>query len=134
MITLFVVMPQQINLVWDECKPLLEKSFRDQIYTYDINDLYNKCVSFENQLWIIKEDKIIGTIVTTLSQGEKLKFLDILNMGGNRLIEWQKIAEQTLKQFAKENECKAIRAVMRKGLTKFLPKAIENGTIYIQKI
>ena len=125
--------PTWVNAAWGDCEPLLKPSFRRKLESYDLDDAKEKCLAGRWQLWAAHDEKkIIGAIFTAIAIEKKFNILHIFNMGGKRLGEWQEIAEKQLNIFARANGCKAIQAVMRKGLSRIIKDSEEDGTIYIK--
>ena len=126
--------PEQIDVYWERCLPLLKKAFRNRIHADKPEDYYEPLKSNELQLWVAVSDDVIGAVITCIEQGSNAKILYILSLGGEDLREWVSLMDKNLTIFAEYNKCAAIEAVTRQGFSRFVPDFVEDGRVYVKII
>lgn len=109
-----------LNQFWPEASKQLAVAFKpNQIYTLD--DIYNMLISGEAQLWCVFDDKMIGSLITSVSEGSRGRVCNIIKLAGKDFKAWGKLMETTLNNFAKLNKCENIEALTRVGFSRVLP-------------
>lgn len=123
---------ENINTVWNDCLPLIEKSFRSKVHLNSALDYYSALLKEEVQLWIAYDENIIGAVITSIDEGSAAKIMSILSLGGTKIEQWIGIMDQTFTQYALENNCDAIEWVGRGGFTRFVEDYEPDGTVYVK--
>lgn len=83
---------------------------------YDFDTYRQKVESGEWQLHTFP----LGFVVTEIKQFKEERVCIVHLLGGERFAEWREVVTEHLKQFGREQGCKALEAVCRLGLEKFL--------------
>lgn len=109
----------QLGLVWQECKPLLEKALGEG---ETIEQVLTRLFQQTAQLWIGAEDRIEVACVTEIITRGGRKYCNVWLTGGRGVNNWLYYLD-TIEEWAKENGCDAMlieRA--RSGWKRLLPK------------
>jgi len=118
------IQAEEIGLYWPHIVPLLNKPFvrMEVVKDYDVDYLLKMLRDSMMQCWIAHEnDKIIAVFITQIHSYPKRNVLSIPFVGAeNGTIDTWIDAMDTFKEFAKENDCSAIRGWGRKGWEKVL--------------
>jgi hypothetical protein len=86
---------------------------------YTVEDIKERLLKGDQQLWIAFEDTTIyGCVVTEVITYPQMKTLMLHFTGGKEFNKWHKPILETLKLFAKENLCDAIEFFGRSGWAK----------------
>lgn len=124
---------EDIDLHWKKCREILEKAFRGKVHADCADDYYPNLLTGHLQLWIARnENEIIGSAITIMEHGSRAKICTILSCAGDDLANWIDLLDVEITGFAKQNNCDAIEYIGRKGFTKFIPKYVEDGRIYVK--
>lgn len=124
----------EIDTYWSTCRALLIPAFRDAVNIYTVDDYYTAIKDGGLHLWVAVdgEGTVRGTVVTSIDQGSAMSICTVHSIGGKDLNSWVSLFDEAVTKFARDNGCKAIEAVTRKGFTKVFPDLIEDGTIYVR--
>jgi hypothetical protein len=83
---------------------------------YTLEDIKERLLKGDQQLWIAFEDTTIyGCVVTEVITYPQMKTLMMHFTGGKELPKWKQAMLDVLRQFAKESDCKTIESYGRKG-------------------
>ena len=115
---------KDLDFVWKDCVPFLEKAIDD---TYSIDDIYKNIEKDLFQLWISWNGEVECAVVTEMAQYPQKKILRYFLAGGKNLDRWLTKIQTRIEEFAKRNGCQTVEVAGRKGWSKKL-------TGYEQKI
>ena len=103
-----------INVFWEYIKRAIIKSSKrtDFLKYYPLDHIKQRLLSKDWQCWA-SNGAIFITCISIFPSG--IKSLEILYVCGSGMHEWDEIAWNILKSFAKENDCKEIRFENRPG-------------------
>jgi len=120
---------KDIDFVWKDCKPFLEKALDD---TYNIDDVYTNLQKDLFQLWISWQGGVECAVVTEMAQYPQKKILRYFLAGGKNLGQWLTEIQERIEKFAKRNGCDAVEVAGRKGWIKKL-KGYSSPVFIIRK-
>lgn len=118
-IDISLVLPNQVDMVWDTCEKILTRSCKRSGGRINPQDIYMRCIENRSSLWIIFETdslNIIGCGVTQLHDYPSgLRMLNVEHIAGKKYPEWVDKGFDTLDKWAKDNKCDGIEALGRPG-------------------
>jgi len=123
-VNLHGIQPDEIEMAWPLIQPLLEKPFvrMEILKDYDTEYVFDCLKDQTMQAWVAHDnDRITAVFVTQVNVFKKRKVLSIPFVGAEfgTIDTWIE-AIDTFKEFAKANDCSAIRGWGRKGWEKVL--------------
>jgi len=105
-----------IDDVWPDVAPYITSALEHASGKYELEDVYSLLVEYGYPLWIaFNEDGIKGVVITRFVQYPRKKYLFIEYCGGTDGWGWKTPMFETLKSWARDNECDAIEAGGRVG-------------------
>lgn len=104
---------EDINYVWEQVEPLIERALDDSYTTRDVLDgiirnSFQLFISWEN-------DKVECAVVTEVADYPRKRILRYVLAGGNNLENWLEPIQEKIEEFATNNYCQAIEVAGRKG-------------------
>lgn len=118
MITIKGITVNDLPIVWEEAKALLQMAINHQ-NELNIDDVFTKISEKDMQLFCVFSGEMMVAAVTTEMFEEKDKRLNITLCGGINIQEWIEHIG-TLENWAKSQGCKRITIMGRKGWEKML--------------
>lgn len=116
--------PKEVQQYWQYIEPLLSKPFTrmEIIKDYDTDYVYDQLMENRMQCWISHEnEKLTAVFITQINIFPKRKVLSIPYVGAvNGTIDTWIDAIEVFKDFAKANDCGAVRGWGRKGWERVL--------------
>ena len=114
----------RLDEVWEDCKPYVEMGNNKSQEEMNIDDIYEKLIDSEMQLWIIfNEKKEIHSVLTTqIITYPRKTTCRIVTLGGEGLDDWVDQLLDILEEWAIEQGCVAMETCCRKGFTKKLER------------
>ncbi len=110
----------EINSVWGEVKPMLQKGISHGDGEIDIGDIYKFLADRSMQLWVLynySEESIVMAGVTEVCIYPKMKICRAVVLGGNKLDDWLSFISD-IESWAKEQGCSRMEAHGRRGLAR----------------
>tara|TARA_R100000664_G_scaffold27757_2_gene38667 strand:- start:5190 stop:5618 length:429 start_codon:yes stop_codon:yes gene_type:complete len=114
----------KISEVWIICKDYIEMGNNKSHEEMTIDDIYEKLLKSEMQLWLIfDEDSNIKSVLTTeIVIYPRKKTCRIVTLGGKGLDDWCEQLLDVIEKWAIENDCVAMETACRKGFIKKIKK------------
>jgi hypothetical protein len=114
-----IVFKEDINIIFPFIKDYLKGAADYTHGRYTVEDIHNDITSGNKQLWVTYEgSKIYGAVVTEILNYPQKKVLVLHFTGGIEFDKWHKAILESLKLFAKQQQCDAIEFCGRNGWTK----------------
>lgn len=121
--TLLIVSPEDVEYVWEEVKPLIEKALSHAEGELLSEDVLNKIFEERQTLWVgMKDGEIFCSGVTEVITYPRKKILRVITFAtknGHDYKYWKGF-EEVIEGFAVRRGCSALEAWTRKGLAKKL--------------
>ena len=114
------VPPQNVQVIWGQVEPLLMKAIIYDDFSYDGRNLLDGVLNKDMQLWISWTDKVESAVLTQIIDYPKFKVCRWFLAGGSHLHLWMDEMTHQVETWAKQNNCKRIELVGRKGWIKKL--------------
>ena len=110
--------------IWVLCKDYVEMGNNKSYEEMNLDDIYEKLLNAEMQLWVIfDENSNIQSVLTTeIVIYPRKKTCRIVTLGGKGLDDWCEEVLETIEQWAIDNDCVAMETACRKGFIKKLEK------------
>ena len=110
--------------VWEMCKEYIEMGNNKSQEEMDVEDIYEKLLTTDMQLWVVFNEKqeIQSVLTTEIVLYPKKKTCRIVTLGGKEMDVWVEQFLNILEEWAIEKECEAIETACRKGFIKKLEK------------
>ena len=114
----------RITDVWDKCKEYIELGNNKSKQEMNIEDIYEKLLVAEMQLWIVydEEANIKSVLTTEIVIYPRMKTCRIVTLGGEGMDIWVEQFLDILEEWAIDNDCVAMETACRKGFIKKLEK------------
>jgi bacterioferritin (cytochrome b1) len=104
---------EDINYVWEQVEPLIERALDD---SYTARDVLDGIIRNSFQLFISWENnKVECAVVTEVADYPRKRILRYVLAGGNNLENWLEPIQEKIEEFATNNYCQAIEVAGRKG-------------------
>jgi bacterioferritin (cytochrome b1) len=104
---------EDINYVWEQVEPLIERALDD---SYTARDVLDGIIRNSFQLFISWEnDKVECAVVTEVADYPRKRILRYVLAGGDNLENWLEPIQEKIEEFATNNYCQAIEVAGRKG-------------------
>ena len=116
---------EEVDYCWPVIEPLLQKAVDEGPKDFSTQDIYNFIKKEAMQCWIVhRKDQILLTVVTQILVYPQRKVLGVLYLGARpHTLKYWVEHMGTLKAYAKEHGCAAVRVVGRHGWAKvYKPK------------
>jgi len=116
-VTISVVPPQMVPLVWDKAEPLIQRGAERAPDDISIDKTYNKLITGSQLLILITKgtEVIAVNVLDTKTTDAGVKYLFIHITAGDELESWVAQFLEVAKAIAKEYGCKKIRGTGRPG-------------------
>ena len=115
-----LVNSEDIELVWDEVIPLVEKALSHAEGELIPSDIRKHLDTGDLRLWVALEDKdIIASMVTEIIQYPRKKIVRVITVAGKDMSMWYEFLPM-LEGYAVRNGCSSLEAWTRKGMTRKL--------------
>jgi hypothetical protein len=118
----------KVEDIWDLVHFMIKEALVYSGGYAEPNDIKELLLSGENQLFLIfgseegETNKVYGVVTTRIFKNPNFKELQGLICTGKKMNLWEDKLINTLESFAKVNGCKKIKAYMRPGYKKVMPK------------
>jgi hypothetical protein len=112
---LYGIQCTEIEAVWGEVRPWIEAACARSRGKYDALDIKDGLMSGKDQLWIWKSPTAFAVGITRLENYPKQRVCTIRIVTGSNAAEWQVLAMETIKRWAKENVCSSMDLCARPG-------------------
>ena len=124
------ILPQDIFKVWQDIKKYIERSCKRSNGRHTPDTIYKQIITGEATLWVAFEENeniIKGCVITTfIYYPTGLKMLHISQLAGKNMEDWIEVGRPILSSWAKDNQCKGIEAMGRKGFAHWSTKKDDN--------
>ena len=115
-----LVEAEDIDMVWDEASPLIEKALRHAEGELIPNDIKKHLDSGNLRLWVALEDRdVIAAMVTEIIQYPRKKIVRVITLAGKDMSLWYDFLPM-LEGYAIRHGCSSLEAWTRKGMTRKL--------------
>ena len=115
-----LVEAEDVDMVWDEVSPLIEKALRHAEGELIPNDIKKHLDSGNLRLWVALEDRdVIAAMVTEIIQYPRKKIVRIITLAGKDMGMWYKFLPM-LEGYAIRYGCSSLEAWSRKGMARKL--------------
>jgi hypothetical protein len=114
------VPPQNVAHIWGQVEPLLLKAILYDDFSYDGQNLLDGILKKDMQLWISWKDKVESAVLTQIIDYPKFKVCRWFLAGGSKMKYWIDELTHQVETWAKQNNCKRIELVGRRGWMKKL--------------
>ena len=116
-LTVSLVPPFEVERIWDQVSRMLKLATDMSQGRYRLQDLKDKLMKGEFQLWIIFDPtfKIVAAITSTFTEYPQKKAAHGQFLGGERLIEWKQKFCDVFDSWARDNGCGLIEFSGRPG-------------------
>jgi hypothetical protein len=110
---LVCIPPSTAEFVWKICEDILRPALIDTHADFGI--VAEDVCAGRSLLWVVRKNaEIVAAAVTSLAIANGRKFCTIVACGGRGLVDWQHFIER-LEQFAKDENCRSIVIMGRRG-------------------
>ena len=122
------IIPSKVEDIWSLVHFMIAEAFVYSGRYAEPEDIKQLLLSGDNQLFLIfgseegETNKVYGVVTTRIFENPNFKELQGLICTGKKMNLWEEKLINTLEQFAKVNGCKKIKAYMRPGYKKIMPK------------
>ena len=115
-----LVNSEDIELVWDEVIPLVEKALSHAEGELKPEDIRKHLDTGDLRLWVALQDRdIIASMVTEIIQYPRKKIVRVITVAGKDMSMWYDFLPM-LEGYAVRNGCSSLEAWTRKGMTRKL--------------
>ncbi len=124
----------QINEVWEEVRPWIEKACETTRGKFDAEDIRAGLLTGEDQLWIWKTATAFAVGITRLSNYPKQRVCNLRIVTGTNMAEWADACIETIEKWARANGCQAMEFQARPGWKAFLkPRGYDETHLYLER-
>jgi hypothetical protein len=122
------IIPSKVEDIWSLVHFMIAEALVYSGRYAEPEDIKQLLLSGDNQLFLIfgseegETNKVYGVVTTRIFENPNFKELQGLICTGKKMNLWEEKLINTLEQFAKVNGCKKIKAYMRPGYKKIMPK------------
>src|SRR3990167_913846 len=111
------------NHVWHQISPIVTKALPYADGKYTLEDIYINIINKQMQLWVVSgsDEGPYSICITKMVNYPQKKVLNIMFCAGKHLPVWVHYIE-SLKEFARNNQCDAIEEYGRQGWSRYLEK------------
>ena len=115
-----LVNPDDVDLVWDEVIPLIEKALLHAEGELMPDDIKKHLDTGDLRLWVAFENKhVIASMVTEIIQYPRKRIVRVITLAGRGMDMWYDFLPM-LEGYAVRNGCSSLEAWTRKGMTRKL--------------
>ncbi len=115
-----LVEAEDIDMVWDDVSPLIEKALRHAEGELIPDDIKKHLDSANLRLWVALKDKdVIAAMVTEIIQYPRKKIVRVITLAGKDMSLWYDFLPM-LEGYAIRHGCSSLEAWTRKGMTRKL--------------
>ena len=115
-----LVEAEDVDMVWDEVSPLIEKALRHAEGELIPNDIKNHLDASNLRLSVALENRdVIAAMVTEIIQYPRKKIVRVITLAGKDMSMWYKFLPM-LEGYAIRNGCSSLEAWSRKGMARKL--------------
>ena len=119
--TVFFVERQDIDLVWDQCKPILEDAFRRVDCGYGAEKVKQDVLEGKRQLWVSAHNDSFAVCTTHIIEHPEKK-VGVMAAGGGTNIEMTGDFIPYLENFFKNKGCTEIEMIGAPGWMRFMKR------------
>lgn len=110
-----------IEHFWKLAEPYIKRALDHTSGEFTPADIKAFCKDRVVQLWMISEgEKVLGACTTEVINYPQKRHCRIVTLGGSRSKEWMSELDIIVCAWAKQQECQAVEAYVRKGFVPFL--------------
>jgi len=114
------ILSKDVEKWWSHVEPHITNSLQHGVGEYTSDDIKWACQQQEMQLWVKWNDGVQGAFVTQILNYPQFPILLVLLLGSKDFIDWRDEADELLKAFGKDNNCKYVEFFGRKGWGNYL--------------
>ena len=115
-----LVEAEDVDMVWDDVSPLIEKALRHAEGELIPDDIKKHLDSANLRLWVALKDKdVIAAMVTEIIQYPRKKIVRVITLAGKDMSLWYDFLPM-LEGYAIRHGCSSLEAWTRKGMTRKL--------------
>jgi len=115
-----LVEAEDVDMVWDDVSPLIEKALRHAEGELIPDDIKKHLDSANLRLWVALKDKdVIAAMVTEIIQYPRKKIVRVITLAGKDMSLWYDFLP-VLEGYAIRHGCSSLEAWTRKGMTRKL--------------
>ena len=115
-----LVEAEDIDMVWDDVSPLIEKALRHAEGELIPDDIKKHLDSANLRLWVALKDKdVIAAMVTEIIQYPRKKIVRVITLAGKDMSLWYDFLPM-LEGYAIRHGCSSLEAWSRKGMARKL--------------
>ena len=115
-----LVEAEDIDMVWDDVSPLIEKALRHAEGELIPDDIKKHLDSANLRLWVaLKDRNVIAAMVTEIIQYPRKKIVRVITLAGKDMSLWYDFLPM-LEGYAIRHGCSSLEAWTRKGMTRKL--------------
>jgi hypothetical protein len=121
---IFTLIPHEHVLnVWPDVAGMFERATRTTNGRFDKLSVLDELLDNHISLWVVYEDnKPVASLTTRVIPYRAYKSLSIDWVGGHKMNDWLDEVMQTLKNYAKDQDCSRLEGRGRSGWTRALKK------------
>lgn len=110
-----------VENLWPTVEGYIESALKHSLGEYLSSDIFNLVMKRQIQLWcVVDGTKIIAAYTTQFRSYPQLNTLLVLTIGGSSFFKWGRLMEESLYQFAKQQNCSHLEVYGRKGWGRLL--------------
>ena len=115
-----LVEAEDVDMVWDEVSPLIEKALRHAEGELIPNDIKKHLDASNLRLWVALENRdVIAAMVTEIIQYPRKKIVRVITLAGKNMDLWYDFLPM-IEGYAIRNDCSSLEAWSRKGMARKL--------------
>lgn len=120
----FYMPPEKLRAVWAAARPFLDAALAKGHGEYWLEDIIDALLERRMQLWVVMaEGSMVGAAVTEVVRYPRLAVLQVVLLGGERMIEWYQAIDAAFVDAAQRFGCQEVRTHGRKGWARTMPWA-----------
>ena len=127
-IEILPIIPSKVEDIWSLVHFMIAEALVYSGRYAEPEDIKQLLLSGDNQLFLVfgsegeESNKVYGVVTTRIFENPNFKELQGLICTGKKMNLWEEKLINTLEQFARTNGCKKVKAYMRPGYKKVMPK------------
>lgn len=126
---------ERLPKLWHLCAPLIDKAVQSIESDYDIDDVYQRALAKDCQVWAwVESGQITACFVTEIIIRPKRKILTVPLIGGSGLKVWRRGVDETLGEYGKYHGCEYMEGYARKGWLRILKNWFTVSTTIRRKL
>jgi hypothetical protein len=108
---------------WTRVHRWVDQALAHEHSLIDASDVFDRVIQKRMKLWGIYEyGSLSGAMVTQMESGSRGRALNVVALGGEGMDHWLESLLERLTQYARENECRYIFEMGRRGWLRVLDK------------